>query len=344
MNQELADRLQEEVNKLNPSPVIELFELDTRPCGEDGDVLYFHNGTGGFSVPISFMGISYTPMPISVKGFELNSTGEPPRPTLSMLNAGGFLSMAVLKMDDLIGALFTRRRTFARFLDGEPEAKPVQYPPDVFTIVQKTREDRLLVEFELGSGLDLDGVRFPTRTVVATYCQHIYRGVGCRFSGEYVVAGINNSPATGILKFRGPWENNLRYSKDETVQFNSGGDLGIYVCIIAPNTVITGDASSPLDSSKWTRIQRYRGEFSATTGNYVENDVVYITAKTGRQFYKAVRAVPLNIKPPNKIYWMFDECGRSVNHCRWRFDPMKLNRYPLPFGAFPGTMSIPDVS
>lgn len=338
MNQALADALQQEVSKLNPSPVIELYELDTTPCGEDGDHLYFHNGTGGFAVPVSFMGVSYTPLPIIVKGFELNGTGEPPRPTLSILNAGGFMSSAVLKMDDLIGAIVTRRRTFARFLDGSEEAAPVQYPPDIFKIVQKTREDRILVEFELGSGLDLDGIRFPTRMVVATYCQHVYRGAGCRFSDEYVVAGSDQTPLNGVLKCRRYWENNAYYTKDETVLYNNG----LYICIVGTGVKIIGDAQSPSNSASWTRIQLFRGAYDSATA-YNVNDVVFVTTAVARQFYIALRSVPAGVSPPNRVYWKLDTCGKSLTHCRWRFDPMQLNQSALPFGAFPGTLSIPEV-
>lgn len=342
MNQELADLLQQEVAKLNPSPVIELYELDTRPCGDDGDLLFFHNGTGGYAVPITFLGNTYTSLPIIVRGFELSGSGEPARPTLSILNAGGFMSAAVLKMQDLIGAIVTRRRTFARFLDTEETAAPVQYPPDIFKIVQKTREDRLLVEFELGSGLDLDGVRFPARQVVSTYCQHVYRGAGCRFAGNYTVAGTNNTTAPGILRFRNYWDQTETYTRDDSVLFNTGSEEGLYICIITQGTSISGADASPLVSASWQRAQRFRGEFVPTVSNYLTNDVVYVNNGVGRQYYIAIRSVPISVRPPNKLFWHFDECGKSLNHCRWRWDPLKTNRNPLPFGAFPGTISIPE--
>lgn len=344
MTPEQSKLLFEEVAKLNPSPVIELYELDTRPCG-DGDVLFFHNGTGGYAVPVVFKGQSYTPIPIRVTGFELTGTGEPPRPTMSILNAGGFMSAAVLKLDDLIGAKLTRRRTFARFLDGESDAAPVEYPIDLYVVVQKTREDRLLVEFELGTGLDLDGVVFPPRTIQAQYCQHAaYRGEGCRFSGEYVVSGEGPAPANGMLNFTGSWDSLTWYQRDDTVFFVYGGVSGIYKCIAAPGTSISGNTSSPADSSKWTRLQRYRGMYNAATTDYVINDVVKRIFTTGPQLYIAIRnTVPVNTPLSNTFFWRIDSCGKSLTHCKWRFDPRRLNQLPLPFGGFPGTLTIPEV-
>jgi len=340
VTQEQADLLQQEVTRLNPSAVIELYELDTTPCGEEGDHLFFHNGTGGFAVPISFMGQAYTALPIQVKGFELSGTGEPARPTLSVMNAGGFMSAAVLKMDDLIGAVLTRRRTFARFLDGEPEAAPIQYPEDIYRIVQKTREDRLIVEFELGSGLDLDGVRYPPRTVVASYCQHVYRGLGCRFPNQFVISGTNLNPATGVLNYRGSWDSNVRYLLNDSVWFNNNGVLGLFQSISV--TDIQGDAQSPSNPALWVQLQNFRGLYS-TASTYSINDVVYTEPPTARQYYLAIRAVPLGVKPPNSIYWRVDECGKSLTHCKWRFDPRRTNQTPLPYGGFAGTLTVPTV-
>ncbi len=339
MNQDLADALQREVTRLNPSPIVELFEFDSTPCGDGGEVLYFHNGTQGLSTAIRFRSVVYNPLPIQVKGFELSGSGSPPRPTLSIMNAGGFVSSAVLKFDDLIGAVLTRRRTFARFLDGESDAADVQYPPDVFYVVQKTREDRLVVEFELGSGLDLDGVQFPARTITSSYCQHLYRGQGCRFLGQYVVAGRNGA-MPGVQKYRGTWLPTNRYYQDDTVWFE-GAESGLYQSVSA--TVVTGDDTSPLHTDLWRRLQRFMGEYSSGS-TYEKDDVVFRTLqKYGRAYDIALRSVPQGVPPPNEVFWRPDFCGKSISNCRWRFDPLKINRLPLPYGGFPGTLTIPDI-
>lgn len=339
MNQYLADALQREVTRLNPSPVVELFEFDSTPCGDGGEVLHFHNGTQGYSTAISFRGVVYQPLPIQVKGFELSGTGTPPRPTLSIMNAGGFVSSLVLKLSDLIGAVLTRRRTFARFLDGEPDAADVQYPPDIFFVVQKTREDRLLVEFELGSGLDLDGVQFPGRTITSSYCQHVYRGQGCRFLGQYVVAS-KTGPLPGLTRYRGTWLATNRYSPDDVVWFDPGVG-GLYQCIAG--AVITGDENSPMHTDLWVRLQRYLGEYNPAS-SYVKDDVVFRSVpQYGRNYYIATRPVPATVSPPNEVFWTLDFCGKSISNCRWRFDPLKINRLPLPFGGFPGTLTIPEI-
>lgn len=351
MTLEQSEILHREVLKLNPSPVVELFELDVRPCAIDSvlyfqsisiqDALRFHNGSGGMRIEhVRFKNNAYQPLPIRVKGFEFLGTGEPPRPTLSIMNVGGFMSSLILQTKDLVGATLTRRRTFARFLDGSVDASPIEYPPDIFRVVQKTREDRIMVEFELGSGLDLDGVKYPVRTITADYCQHVYRGPGCRFAGTYVVADRDGVAFRGMTKFRGNWDASVDYAEGETVWF--APTQGVHLMHV-PGTV-KGENYNPYYSAYWERIQRYRGEFDSAGTDYVQNDVVFVSSSIGRTFYIALTpTVPTGVTPPNAVFWKACSCSKNLTNCRYRFDPFVTNANPLPYGGFTGTLTIPEV-
>ena len=74
--------------------------------------------------------------------------------------------------NDLIGSIFTRRRTNAKFLShanfvgnnpfGTPD-ETVEDAKQIFTIARKSTENREIVQFELASALDMANVRCPNR-------------------------------------------------------------------------------------------------------------------------------------------------------------------------------------
>jgi lambda family phage minor tail protein L len=346
MTEELSIKLFEEVHKLNPSPIIELFELDSTVIGGD-DILYFHNGTNGGQYDlVSFKGQAYDALPIMLKGFESSNTGEPPRPTMTISNVGGWVSSLMLATKDMVGAKVIRRRTFAKFLDGMSEAAEVEFPPDIFVIEQKVRENRVLVEFELGSGFDLDGVQFPLRQVMSTICSWQYRGDGCAFAGEYCVTNKNNGRLPGATDLYIPWKVDFTYDSGANVYYNDTltGVSGVYR---AKQTAL-GASQSPINASYWERVQYYRGEFDSTVSDYTKGDVVYVDRLGKRQFYYCHWAsvpspyVPADTSPPNLLYWTADICSKTMQACKYRFDP-RLTGNPIPIGAYPGVLNLPIV-
>ena len=199
--------LVQELVKLNPTALVELFELNLSALAGNSATppIRFHNGTNNLSEPISFQGLVYNPLPIRVKGFEMTSDSRPPRISLTLANVAGWLSSLLRDSDDLIGATLTRRRTFARFLDGSPEASPALYPDDVFVVHRKISENRTAVELECLTPLDMDGVLFPRRIVTANYCWFRYRGSGCGYSNAIVVANGRDQELAGGARYAGDW-------------------------------------------------------------------------------------------------------------------------------------------
>lgn len=185
LNEEVAA----EIQKLSPSSVVELFVLDCTSLG--GDVFRFHNGTNKLNQNIEWQGEEYVRFPILVTGFEVTGQGQFPRPTVTVSNALSAITTVLLQYGDLLGAKFTRKRTFLKYLDAinfpgnvNPDADPtVEFPDDVFYVDRKVVEDRDQVQFELASVADLQGVSLPKRTIIQNVCPWLYRGPECGFVG-----------------------------------------------------------------------------------------------------------------------------------------------------------------
>ena len=169
-----------EVQKINPSAIIELFtlQLDTSLHGAN-TVYRFHAGSNlNANGQIVWASNSYLRFPIEATGFKYQR-GQIPRPKFIVSNALGTMSAILLTVNqtttgnDLTGATFTRIRTMARFLDavnfpgntnpfGTPDPT-AEFKRQIFTVDRKSTENREVVEFELAGAIDMAGVRAPKR-------------------------------------------------------------------------------------------------------------------------------------------------------------------------------------
>ena len=113
-----------EVQKINPSAIIELFVLQLDTALHGANTIYrFHAGSNlNANGEIVFAGNSYLRFPIEATGFAYQR-GQLPRPKVTISNATGLISSILVSINqvtagnDLTGATFTRIRTMARFLD-----------------------------------------------------------------------------------------------------------------------------------------------------------------------------------------------------------------------------------
>lgn len=177
-----------ELQKLAPSAVIELFELDLTPFG---DALYrFHAGSNGYKQNIVWQGNTYTAFPVEATGFEFTGQGQLPRPIFRVANLSSAISVLALQFEDMVGAKVTRKRTLKKYLDavnfpdGNPTADPDAYFNDeIYYIDRKSNENRDVVEFELAVSFDLQGVMIPRRQIIQNLCPWTYRGTECGYTG-----------------------------------------------------------------------------------------------------------------------------------------------------------------
>ena len=182
----------EELAKINPSAIIELFELrlDSTLHGSS-DVYRFHAGANAdVDGNIVFNSQTYTRIPIKADGFEYSNTGTLPRPTLSISNHDSTMTTLLLLVNattagnDLGGAEVRRIRTLKKYLDGESAADPnARWPEERWFVDRKASESRDQVTFELASKFDLAGQKIPKRQVIANVCQWKYRSSECSYTG-----------------------------------------------------------------------------------------------------------------------------------------------------------------
>tara|TARA_Y100000356_G_scaffold2020_1_gene1483 strand:- start:114 stop:746 length:633 start_codon:yes stop_codon:yes gene_type:complete len=204
-----------ELQKSNPSNIIELFQLELIPAIHGSNTKYYwHNGVSeNENSNIVFDSIQYIKMPIDASGFEFKSK-QLPRPRLQISNILGTFTTLILTLPQgLEGAKVTRLRTLERYIDnvnfdpghflledgidnallqendsvikleeinnphGTPDASAL-FPKEVYFIDRKTIENRQIVEFELSAKFDLDGVRLPKRQVLP----EDFPGVGSFFA------------------------------------------------------------------------------------------------------------------------------------------------------------------
>ena len=169
-----------EIQKINPSAIIELFTLQLDTSLHGANTIYrFHAGTNlNANGEIIWAGNSYQRFPIQASGFAYQR-GQIPRPRLTISNAFGTISAILSAVNlitagnDLTGATVTRIRTMARFIDPEnfqgninPLGTPdntAEFKRQIYVIDRKATENREIVEFELAGSLDMAGVRAPKR-------------------------------------------------------------------------------------------------------------------------------------------------------------------------------------
>tara|TARA_Y100001972_G_scaffold44992_1_gene55537 strand:+ start:60 stop:683 length:624 start_codon:yes stop_codon:yes gene_type:complete len=189
-----------ELNKISPSSIIELFELEltvgTHIAADNPQnlptIYRFHAGANlnNFGEVI-FRNNSYQRVAVEVQGFEKKSNSTVARPTITFSNLGGivqnpttglvitmsdFLNNVnlVTPHNDLVSAKFTRKMPLASALDnanfasgtnpfGTPSSDRLR--DEIFVIDRKAIENRKIVQFELVAAHDLENRLIPQRVV-----------------------------------------------------------------------------------------------------------------------------------------------------------------------------------
>ena len=194
-----------ELQKVNPSSIIELFELELSAALHGADFTYrFHSGVNPYNSNgnIIWAGNTYTRYPIEAEGFEYNAdSGQLPRPILRVSNILGTMTAILVSANattagnDLTSAKVTRIRTLLRYIDDDnfpdEDSNPfgtasstTKFPDEIYYISRKVTENRDLVEFELAASFDLSGIKAPKRQCNQNLCPWIYKGAECGYSGS----------------------------------------------------------------------------------------------------------------------------------------------------------------
>jgi lambda family phage minor tail protein L len=345
-----------EAAAIDPSSVIDFFEIDTTDIQfdlslidtktfsetDDADpsqdrIFRFHNSISLTTRSIVFNGRTYTAAPIAVDGMEITSRGALPRPTLSLsVKPEGIPVLSRLKsildkIGDLTGAKFTRTRTFAKFIDAANSTKLTSkiknHDPDpnailshdIYFIDRKTNEGQQTLEFEMASSIDLENFGVPKRLVIQDTCQWQYRGEGCCYTNnltEEIHGVLNTSDEASAFK------STFRNTKNAIPVATSADERIFGESDSNENGILKASAreSSTIKNQEWKS-----GE------SYSIGDQIYIT-KSGIEYHFAAKAAHKSSTsnlPPNKNFWIADQCSKKIKGCKLRFKGV------LPFGGFP---------
>lgn len=312
---------------------------------------------------------------------------------ISQLN---FLKYQIRKMGDIVGAKVTRKRTFAKYLDSSnfgisKEAKigahtnslpdgyepdPFAYlPSDVYFIERKQTENKANLVYQLSSVLDLENIKLPKRTILADKCSWQYRGLGCWYQHPYNDPELEkwekyiNGEADGenlpLLERAGL--DTLRADGKTDEENDNIKNIGMLKN--APPAATDADLSIWREAGNQTIAaenfhKKDKGLYSANE-NYDPGNYVYTVDETTKVKYYFVCRRTLKQRdggtpkpPPNKTFWVADQCSKTLQGCRLRWGATKSALYPqggsvninkggceipageLPFGGFPAAKKI----
>jgi len=195
--------IQEQLQSLEPSAIIELFQLElTEAVNGVNQTYYYHAGTNELTADVVFNGLTYAATAIQIDGFATATKGVLPRPTMRIANISNTIS-ALLLLYNPLQAKVTRIQTCKKFLDAvnftggtnataDPTAK---FEDQIYYIDRVASENPMMVEFELASKLDLINVALPRRQILE-HCPWVYREDStCGYKGKKFF-DINNNPTT----------------------------------------------------------------------------------------------------------------------------------------------------
>lgn len=314
------DKIARSLLDIQPTAVLEFFRIFPDTISKPDIFVSVHGGSI-FGGNVTWQGIQYIPVPIEGEGFEINGNGQLSRPKIRIANKDFLITSLLQNNSDFKNAKIVRKRTFLKYLDDVnfeggnpfgPQDFTAEIGNETFLIGQKTAENKVFVEFELTSPLDLENFEVTNRNILAKYCYWSYRGHGCNYAGPPIERenGLNfrqpngntvvvpDSPLTGFLT-----NNNYLWSADSTYKIKN------IVYLENPKIIINPIPNDP---------ESYKG-FLRTW---------YVCISNGSDGKGITNKNPQN----HPDLWQKDGCSKKLSACKKRF----VNK-PLPFGGFPGT-------
>jgi lambda family phage minor tail protein L len=177
-----------ELNSLAPDAIVTLFEFDISPILETptgSDSVFYTNTNVGNNSYIPWGGENYLPFPFEFTGVESKGDGTAlARPMLTVSNVNKVFFAIFLTFGDLSGVAVRRTVTAFKYTDGQPEADILAtLSVNEYVVVKKVKQDKLSIQYELGSSLDRPGLKLPRRVILRD-------------------ATINNLHAPGVSRVR----------------------------------------------------------------------------------------------------------------------------------------------
>ena len=208
----------------------------------------------------------YFALPISIDGVEMNGAGAIARPSLRTANIPTLtrsisnnedgtndeetlfsilVDEGLLKNEDLLNTRVEYRRTLLlntyRSTDSSPSSPPVEFPSHTYIIDRVGSEDSIMVEFELASPIDVEGVKVPGRSAIGRYCIWRYQGVhlnnegGCNWAldGNGRFFNEKDELITRNISTISAWSSGSTYAVDSKVKTVTNGHTQIWEAVRA---------------------------------------------------------------------------------------------------------------
>jgi len=345
--------LNSEISSLQPSSPIMFYEIDLTEISpklksfsyQEGNpvnngILRIYNDYNLFNLSnnpygkIKWQDNFYYPFPIQAEGFEYNTNGVLPTPKITISNSSPdaslnsfykYLRMNIESLGEIIGAKFTRSKTFLKYLDGSnfinninpynPDTGlyELELPKDIYFIDRKSYEDKFTLQYQLNSILDIENLYLPSRSLLAKKCTFQYRGEGCVYeynsrltslhSGVYAnvqnpqsnIYGLQTAPPVAT-------ENDQLFISDNNGIFSSKDSAGASAIYR-----ITGGLGN---SGQWIE-----------NANYVSGDFVFLEKESLKYYFVCIQNNLSTIfnSPPNTNFWEADNCAKNIKSCRFRW-------------------------
>jgi len=305
------DKIARSLTDLQPTAIVELFQLHFNTIDKPDAILMFHGGAI-FEGEISWQGKKYGSLPVESEGFEVNASNQLPRPKIRISNKDYAITQALLNNKDFQFGKLIRKRTFVKYLDdinfdgGNPWGQAdssAELSLDTFVISQKTAENKVFVEFELSSPLDLENFEVNNRLIIARYCSWYYRGNGCNYEGLPIETEYGQT-----LKLNNDSEN-----KWNTIFSTGEWDTGIYYESGTPafrfnNKITINPRPGTKEKSRPAKI--------------------WYVSQSGHV------STEYNAPDNNETFWLKDGCNKKLDGCKKRFSNGELQtsettNYPI---------------
>lgn len=320
------DKIAKSLLELQPTAIVELFLIYFNYKDDPDSFFAFHGGSL-FQKPIIWQGIEYLPLPVETEGFEVNANGRIARPKIKISNKDYIITDLLISFNDLQFSRLIRKRTFIKYLDNEnfingnpwgQQDFTAELSNDTFLVSQKTAENKLFVEFELTSQLDIDSWDINNRKILSTYCSFTYRGDGCYYNQLpltndkdetlFISARSEAAFAQGDPNSSFEWKNNYSYLRGDIVVVEDKNNIiDYYQDSVPPNNLPTYGSAK-----------------------YLKN---YYVAKNNH--ISSLSNSPTSIN--RDATWHKDQCIKTINACKKRF-----NSTPTTPGSRIDSIEIPD--
>jgi lambda family phage minor tail protein L len=299
------DKIARSLVEFQPSAILDFYLLYFNIVDKENLFLAFHPGSN-FQQPIIWQGTEYLPMPVETEGFELSTSNRLIRPKVRISNKDFIMTDILANNKDLQHARIVRKRTFAKFLDdenfdggnpwGEADSS-AEVSNDTYIVAQKTAENKLFVELELTTALDIDGAHLNNRTILSNYCSFHYRGYGCRYEGAELFDKDNNK---------------LNVSNTSLINYLIQDQYNLLEW--------TNGAYYKIGDMVWSVNKRVNltENYLSKTSKFQETYYVCIKDHTANQ-----NTAPWGNSGP--VYWKKDECGKNISACKKRFNKTAVN-------------------